>query len=213
MRGTLYCLILDAYAVRFIPAYAGNTCCYLSRVRHSPVHPRVCGEHRGYNSWDGKGLGSSPRMRGTHLATGASAKTARFIPAYAGNTLNWTGRSWGMPVHPRVCGEHQIIVSNWMLISGSSPRMRGTLPEHRTADVSSRFIPAYAGNTVDEDVLSHADAVHPRVCGEHDGGHMAFAAVGGSSPRMRGTQQVESDSPGLARFIPAYAGNTSSLPP
>ena len=51
--------------------------------------------------------------------------------------------------------------------------------------------------------------VHPRVCGEHAPVLVGSGAIGGSSPRVRGTRTPLSQSPALPRFIPACAGNTS----
>ena len=74
------------------------------------------------------------------------------------------------------------------LLRESSPRMRGTL-------VCCRRI-----KTVGLD--------HPRGCGEHGGPGVELVGVGGSSPRMRGTQVVgQVDGPGRG-IIPADSGNT-----
>ena len=90
-------------------------------------HPRVCGEHAQETERRAQESGSSPRMRGTHLSAGASATYRGIIPAYAGNTsacMRVTGR---VRDHPRVCGEHNGNPSAVTFVSGSSPRMRGTL--------------------------------------------------------------------------------------
>ena len=93
---------------------------------------------------------------------------------------------------------------------GSSPRMRGThapqLLDHRL----DRFIPAYAGNTCNLISGIATCTVHPRVCGEHEH-HLGFEhPQSGSSPRMRGTRLPLVALHAQLRFIPAYAGNTSS---
>ena len=70
-------------------------------------HPRVCGEHaKSIENINGV-MGSSPRMRGTHLLQAEHYATVGIIPAYAGNT------------------EHSSYVRDGE--RGSSPRMRGTL--------------------------------------------------------------------------------------
>ena len=86
VRGTRLAAARAPAGGRFIPACAGNT----SRARRprppSPVHPRVCGEHR--------------------AAQGGADGVRRFIPACAGNTCGRPHPELAGPVHPRVCGEH-----------------------------------------------------------------------------------------------------------
>ena len=85
-------------------------------------------------------------MRGTHAA-GVTHKTGvRFIPAYAGNALKHRVREKRQPVHPRVCGERQIVQRALGDGLGSSPRMRGTRGQAGLVHPVRRFIPAYAGN-------------------------------------------------------------------
>ena len=85
-RGTRERALVEDWAVRFIPAGAGNTrstpCCATSR----PVHPRGRGEHAaGVGALENIG-GSSPRARGTHAQPRRGRAARRFIPAGAGNT-------------------------------------------------------------------------------------------------------------------------------
>jgi len=72
---------------RFIPAWAGNTRA-IPRARWvGSVHPRVGGEHAEVSKVRGKVTGSSPRGRGTPYTGVGAGLDARFIPAWAGNTL------------------------------------------------------------------------------------------------------------------------------
>ena len=147
MRGTRLVALSPEPSHWFIPAYAGNT---LSPLRYTAiplVHPRVCGEHMSDELRDNLNAGSSPRMRGTLRLTVRMSFWRRFIPAYAGNTLHAKYCMGMVPVHPRVCGEHCVRVAFRKPIIGSSPRMRGTLRMCHLPILSSRFIPAYAGNT------------------------------------------------------------------
>ena len=54
----------------------------------------------------------------------------------------------------------------------------------------TRFIPAYAGNTLISSTCRRSSSVHPRLRGEHGGAPDAII--------------------GQLRFIPAYAGNTAA---
>ncbi len=93
-------------------------------------------------------------------------------------------------------------------VTGSSPRMRGTLLRVCPLPLEARFIPAYAGNTPWISVFIDGKSVHPRVCGEHLKQKRMPPRYNGSSPRMRGTLENEQGFCFMHRFIPAYAGNT-----
>ena len=106
MRGTPSPKLDQGVGNRFIPAYAGNTPIDISQLGHSPVHPRVCGEHNASRLFERSRGGSSPRMRGTPFSSKGITALLRFIPAYAGNTFVAICSAVPPPVHPRVCGEH-----------------------------------------------------------------------------------------------------------
>jgi len=68
-----------------------------------------------------------------------------------------------------VGGEHDAMNPTDQTLSGSSPRGRGTLLPVDVLPQSSRFIPAWAGNTAHSSAAVGRPAVHPRVGGEHKG--------------------------------------------
>ena len=71
--------------------------------------------------------GSSPRVRGTGHGVMHAVRSARFIPACAGNSKNVDTIAIMCPVHPRVCGEQCALSSSRVASGGSSPRVRGTV--------------------------------------------------------------------------------------
>ena len=148
-------------------------------------------------------------MRGTQDLDQTVVELERFIPAYAGNTLRTACGCGNRTVHPRVCGEHSSSDRGSRHELGSSPRMRGTLPEPTATANYERFIPAYAGNTCRKIGNDPFEPVHPRVCGEHKAFTERILHVNGSSPRMRGTHNLDGQNHEKHRFIPAYAGNTN----
>ena len=169
MRGTPAVRVCAVSLPGIIPAYAGNTTNDYDFDTPRRDHPRVCGEHTGVGAANVTAKGSSPRMRGTRIATGDYPCPNGIIPAYAGNTLCLTLLDFCCWDHPRVCGEHFFIACHDRIKEGSSPRMRGThFTFWQCADIWGD---------------------HPRVCGEHD--HMArlVTSAVGSSPRMRGTRR------------------------
>ena len=194
VRGTHCPATVAELYLRFIPACAGNTFDPDSTLNPAPVHPRLCGEHNKATFQLARGVGSSPPVRGT-LRGGAAVRAAsRFIPACAGNTNNTFISPLFHPVHPRLCGEHQIAVEMPGRATGSSPPVRGT-----------RFWSTMPARPI--------SAVHPRLCGEHIMTEYANAVGGayaGSSPPVRGTRRrlVFRPLQFRRRFIPACAGNT-----
>ena len=155
-------------------------------------------------------LGSSPRMRGTHMFGIGGAGGKGIIPAYAGNTCPAIRKHSPTRDHPRVCGEHALSTVLSTSSAGSSPRMRGTPKTAVFYDGSAGIIPAYAGNTSGYPSARPYARDHPRVCGEHLISCTFPRNASGSSPRMRGTRRFRKASTPNNGIIPAYAGNTNS---
>ena len=86
--------------------------------------------------------------------------------------------------------------------------MRGTHRREGVQRGSSGLIPTYAGNTWACSGLVRQEGAHPHVCGEHSDALSHTYRAPGSSPRMRGTQQLESAARPQEGLIPTYAGNT-----
>ena len=72
-----------------------------------------------------------------------------------------------------------------------------------------RFIPAYAGNSLAPSIRRLISSVHPRLRGELSGIYVYARDSSGSSPLTRGTQSQSCINHAIARFIPAYAGNSN----
>ena len=167
MRGTQCRRFTDLEIFGIIPAYAGNTFESASRRGLHGDHPRVCGEHANSTEADAKGLGSSPRMRGTPCLLYLLSRLQGIIPAYAGNTPCAIFHTCVTRDHPRVCGEHDRSRGERGRYRGSSPRMRGTLHRANYVEGVRGIIPAYAGNTPPQAPPTSPRRDHPRVCGEH----------------------------------------------
>ena len=151
---------------RFIPACAGNRMTRWQIFPRALVHPRVRGEQCELRPSTQHKHGSSPRARGTDGPTPARFFRPRFIPACAGNSAVYRYSSALSPVHPRVrgeqlghheChgrhavhprvrGEQEFLEVYSGMMSGSSPRARGTGRRLPPTLRRERFIPACAGN-------------------------------------------------------------------
>ncbi len=155
--------------------------------------------------------GSSPHVRGTRLKKRSGGLGRRFIPACAGNTMPPAVRVVVDSVHPRMCGEHLFLYSPGEGHAGSSPHVRGTLQPQPGPQTQFRFIPACAGNTLIIRRASSTFPVHPRMCGEHFPRRSSSCFSAGSSPHVRGTHDYLGKYERMGRFIPACAGNTTTL--
>ena len=89
--------------------------------------------------------------------------------------------------------------------------MRGTLDIYFHRALSYRFIPAHAGNSGHTAAQRPLASVHPRACGELKDSQFGRYVSSGSSPRMRGTRCIPIRGRLHIRFIPAHAGNSSTV--
>ena len=151
----------------------------------------MCGELVGQAARHKRPTGSSPRVRGTPLFHPRNESRIRFIPACAGNSPTSSRPEGCQAVHPRVCGELGVGHVGHVNFSGSSPRVRGTRVFAQNVANDSRFIPACAGNSMAVRCAAWRTSVHPRVCGELRVAQSELGGVAGSSPRVRGTREVD----------------------
>ena len=125
MRGKPQIVAVYGGVRRNIPAYAGKTPAQCPRTAYHEEHPRVCGENPGGPLFCSMLLGTSPRMRGKLFGMCATSSKKRNIPAYAGKTQKIFIDPPRIEEHPRVCGENRVLNCSSMMVSGTSPRMRG----------------------------------------------------------------------------------------
>ena len=210
VRGTPWPTWATASPTGIIPACAGNTHDLGANRRCRGDHPRVCGEHWKvptsiFCSW-----GSSPRVRGTRLWWFSCSVLLGIIPACAGNTNRVAVRRPAWRDHPRVCGEHALLMILSTGSAGSSPRVRGT----RTHETYSRWevgiIPACAGNTKRTRPWPAEAGIIPACAGNTGSSLVRWVRSSGSSPRVRGTLPRPVHRADHEGIIPACAGNTGS---
>ena len=160
-------------------------------IRVQPaVHPRMRGEHDIVRVQMRDRRRFIPACAGNTATPRRTLPAPRFIPACAGNTESDRASQSASAVHPRMRGEHVIVIRDRTCPAGSSPHARGTRA------VGLRCITAWDGSSPHArgtphlvQVVARARAVHPRMRGEHAVDRMVIAC--------------------RARFIPACAGNTA----
>ena len=193
--------------LRFIPAGAGNITPEVSSQKLQAVYPRWRGEHHPDTHAFGATAGLSPLARGTCNERRHEPKNWRFIPAGAGNMLDFLALLRRIPVYPRWRGEHCPLIAVLLGTRGLSPLARGTCRCSGAISRNLRFIPAGAGNIRSISYPPRLKTVYPRWRGEHWSDMTRAEQLAGLSPLARGTLL-----PGLLaiprqQFIPAGAGN------
>ena len=81
-----------------------------SPPRAARDHPRIRGEHAGLVVGEPFGAGSSPHTRGAHDVSTSCWITSGIIPAYAGSTRSSTVSGSPSQDHPRIRGEHFLMM-------------------------------------------------------------------------------------------------------
>ncbi len=134
----------------------------------------------------------------------------RFIPTDVGNAQETAKAVQAIAVHPHGCGERVHQDDDARVITGSSPRMWGTLFMTFLELCKKRFIPTDVGNAVKDVCTVLEITVHPHGCGERLH-HIHHARLRfGSSPRMWGTHMLDVATGDYWRFIPTDVGNALS---
>ncbi len=145
-RGTVRKNLQFRWRLRFIPARAGNRSPLFSVQSSGAVYPRSRGEQRNARRCGNSYCGLSPLARGTVLIAENVLHCARFIPARAGNSAEWSSEMDRETVYPRSRGEQRGQKVYAVALAGLSPLARGTGAGARWRKRKLRFIPARAGN-------------------------------------------------------------------
>ena len=150
-------------------------------------HPRVCGEQYPVQPANTLWLGSSPRVRGAGIAVRRVGAVDGIIPACAGSSRASGREHPCVQDHPRVCGEQELPFAALVLLTGSSPRVRGGVHWLQLLIKNLGIIPTRAGRRLRRrSTLPLWD--HPRAWGTGVQRNLAALRI---------------------RIIPACAGNIS----
>ncbi len=134
-------------------------------------------------------MGSSPHTRGALVWRDFVRVLHGIIPAYAGSTQTLLDAVIRVRDHPRIRGEHGLMLFTLSIVAGSSPHTRGAPISGSKTSTTVGIIPAYAGSTQ----LNKLKRERHR----------------GSSPHTRGAPRGHLRGVMQAGIIPAYAGSTS----
>ncbi len=164
--GSLYLGGSPSFPNRFIPTRVGKSRLGLSSGRQCPVHPHACGEVDVYRHVNGSNNGSSPRVWGSPFQVKAKRPPGRFIPTRVGKSHTNPRVCMPSAVHPHACGEVMSSGGHLGQITGSSPRVWGSLTLEAAPKADIRFIPTRVGKSCALISWKKTEAVHPHACGE-----------------------------------------------
>ena len=152
-----------------IPACAGEPSPRGSSRRTAGVYPRVCGGAATPTPPMKPRRGLSPRVRGSRLRAGVPLERGGSIPACAGEPPASARPPASGGVYPRVCGGALAAAKEAGILTGLSPRVRGSrlrTQERRAGHLRRRgSIPACAGEPPTGCRPASSGGVYPRVCG------------------------------------------------
>ena len=154
---------------------------------------------------------SSQRVRGAERLRALDDLLEGNIPACAGSSRSARHQCGGRRDHPRACGEQELPFAALVLLTGSSPRVRGAGAEARHLLHVLGIIPARAGNMAPTWSRARFTRDHPRVCGEQGDGNTPGPTHPGSSLRVRGTANGRDQAEAMPGIIPACAGSRAPL--
>ena len=156
-------------------------------------------------------IGSSPRVWGILIRCCFIPYILRFIPTCVGDTPPKLTKSPNCQVHPHVCGGYQLLFCIYTVYNGSSPRVWGIHYDLSFSLFLPRFIPTCVGDTPNFPLIQTTLSVHPHVCGGYGELTTIMVFLYGSSPRVWGIQNHQSERTMGERFIPTCVGDTQLL--
>ena len=151
--------------IRPIPACAGEPTEASRLHRANAAYPRVCGGTQWASVDTLEISGLSPRVRGNLNDGRSRSRYSGPIPACAGEPNSISPSALSAAAYPRVCGGTRLSSSVFVIPNGLSPRVRGNPVRVPLVIMSSRPIPACAGEPRASGARAGHGAAYPRVCG------------------------------------------------
>ena len=196
--------------LRSIPAPAGEPVVLMGGFLSIVVYPRACGGTQIKVASNANLDGLSPRLRGNLEQHGQIPKSARSIPAPAGEPPKQWNRLITAQVYPRACGGTLPVAILELSSMGLSPRLRGNRPGEKISSKAVGSIPAPAGEPPVPSGCRRGGPVYPRACGGTLLSASGFLPRFGLSPRLRGNRLMPPPIMSRDGSIPAPAGEPSA---
>ena len=195
-----------------IPTSAGQPPDDWQLVRWQSVYPHECGAAFREREYERPTPGLSPRVRGSHRRRRSRPNPLRSIPTSAGQPPSASGLGSLETVYPHECGAAGALMSILGIVTGLSPRVRGSRWRGGTSDGTTRSIPTSAGQPPTGNGASALFRVYPHECGAAAATLAGGRTDQGLSPRVRGSLKGLALVDILWRSIPTSAGQPMALP-
>ena len=199
--------------IRSIPAHAGEPPPRVARELAPQVYPRPRGGTSARMGAVPRPSGLSPPTRGNPIPSRFLPARRRSIPAHAGEPGGHTNGRTRTGVYPRPRGGTFGKSESPTMLIGLSPPTRGNQAPPSGRGWGRRSIPAHAGEPWRTAPTLSPNRVYPRPRGGTSRTPLPSGTAGGLSPPTRGNLHSASSSFGVARSIPAHAGEPSSPRP
>ena len=165
LRGNRRSHTPDRGLYRDIPAPTGQPASQGRRTRPCRGHPRTYGATLTTFKRAQDDKGTSPHLRGNHIAALNACVDARDIPAPTGQPLTWPIEGEGLRGHPRTYGATASVRVSKRSGAGTSPHLRGNLLHRHHSLELDRDIPAPTGQPAAGVATSQPPSGHPRTYG------------------------------------------------
>ena len=205
-RGNPSVVSLFDYALRSIPAHAGEPLAAEWTTTKTTVYPRPRGGTPLRRAGVDRHQGLSPPTRGNRARIGDRASARRSIPAHAGEPPVGGVVHEVEEVYPRPRGGTICSSVSATSPGGLSPPTRGNPAGERAGPARIRSIPAHAGEPCARPRCTGGREVYPRPRGGTRGEHPLPGTSPGLSPPTRGNRRFISVYSDVGGSIPAHAG-------
>jgi len=196
----------DAGRGRVVPARAGVILLEPNPNLPDCRRPRASGGHPLRSRRPFAPRPSSPRERGSSLTPSGAPGTMSVVPARAGVIRGARGGSTETTSRPRASGGHPGRQKHGQVMTGSSPRERGSSRGEQDIGPREPVVPARAGVIRAGDLGSRRGRRRPRASGGHPTSAGDNVRQSWSSPRERGSSALRAEYDALTAVVPARAG-------
>ena len=174
-------------------------------------HPHACGDKFLAGLHPALRDGSSPRVWGQGHSPKSKVIDTRIIPTHVGTRSCQAQGATIHQDHPHACGDKLIENIVRVAIGGSSPRVWGQVPTGSFCKSITRIIPTRVGTSHIDYEFYQSVKDHPHACGDKQEIPNIPHTTVGSSPRVWGQVDCNTNTAAASRIIPTRVGTRKEI--